>query len=272
MGESQTYKFNIICRLFSYLSGVAISIFGIVIGVTLYFKWETENVPLFMGIIMCMLISGLLSMGFSLISAPAISFLKTDRNGFTYKSVNVTVNGRWVACMFNNAMEPVSGRNNLLSPLYNSVKYSKLRYWMQAAEYKEIYIGLIPILFFGGITHKQVKEKIREYAPYLFDFLLTEAEFLTTLNALDELMSSYMNKEIPPQLFFSQYHLFYSRYIFHGKDTVKVFFSLITKYSERVAYHTAVWNEIIKPRFTNYEEQLPHDVHQLHEIKERYKN
>jgi len=220
MGESQTYKFNIICRLFSYLSGVAISIFGIVVGVTLYFKWETENVPLFMGIIMCMLISGLLSMGFSLISAPAISFLKTDRNGFTYKSVNVTVNGRWVACMFNNAMEPVSGRNNLLSPLYNSVKYSKLRYWMQAAEYKEIYIGLIPILFFGGITHKQVKEKIREY----------------------------------------------------GKDTVKGFFSLITKYSERVAYHTAVWNEIIKPRFTNYEEQLPHDVHQLHEIKERYKN
>jgi hypothetical protein len=254
------------------LSGSAISVFGIVIGGILYFKGGNENIPLFIEIIMCIIIFGWLSMSFSLISAPARSFLKIDMYGFTYKSIGICVSGQWTTSVFNNAIASVIGKNNLLSPLCNKVKYSKLRYLMQAAEYKDIYIGVIPILFFGGITHKQVKEKIRGYAPYLFGFLLTETEFLTTLNALDELMSSYMNKEIPPQLFFSQYYLFYSKYIFHGKDTVKVFFSLITKYSERVAYHTAVWNEIIKPRFTNYEEQLPHDVHQLHEIKERYKN
>jgi hypothetical protein len=272
MGESQTYKFNIICRLFSYLSGVAISIFGIVVGVVLYIKWKTENMPSFMGIIMCIIIFGWLSISFSLISAPAISFLKIDTNGFIYKSTNITVSGRWVASIFNNAVASVTGRDNLLSPLYNKVKYSRLKYLMKSAEYKDFYIGVIPILFFGGITHKQVKEKIRGYAPYLFGFLLTEAEFSVTLNALDELMSCYINKEIPPQLFFSQYRNFYNKYIVHGKLTVKDFFSLITKYSDRVSYHTAVWNEIIKPQFPNYEEQLQQDINQLQEIRRRYKS
>lgn len=86
------------------------------------------------------------------------------------------------------------------------------------------------------------------------------------IHGLDQLVLLYKRGEMRPNLFSSQYYYFYIQYIVHGKDTVNDFFTLITKYSDKIAFHTAVWNEIIKPQIPDYEQ----DVTQLEEIRKRY--
>jgi hypothetical protein len=202
MNESTTFKFNLIFRIIYYAGGVVITVFAVVMGGVLYRDWGMEGVTSSLGALMAVVIFAWLMTGLSLIRAPSAWTLEIYKNGFQYKKPGVVVHSHWVACMFDNQFARIIGANHVLAAPFNKAKYSWWRRW-QAEEYKDTYTMPIPLFMFGGTTSKSVKEKIREVAPYLFDFLLTETEFLSTLNALDDLMARYTNKEIPPQLFFN---------------------------------------------------------------------
>ena len=194
--------------------------------------------------------------------------LTLSKNSYEYQTLSFTMTASWAESQLSNYLPQVFGRSGLLVPLAPKIKLHKLARYLGTKDFT----GGIPVKFFGGLTSGKVKQEIREKAPYLYGFLLTEEEFLTTLDALEQLISSYTNKETHPNLFFMQYHSFYNRYIIHGNETVNDSFNLITRHYKKIAYLTAVWNEIVKPQFPDDETQYQEDAAQLGEIRDRYED
>ncbi len=262
--NTRTYKFNILWRLLIYSRGLLFSIMAIAGGTASYINSPPST--LCVGLFAFFLFFSVFLYGISLFFIPAIAFLQVDEDGFVYRGSGVSVKGRWIESFFTNLEIPLIKGNNFLKPLNYEVKYHNVHYLLNSKKERETYTGVVPIFCFGLMSSKEVKKKIREYAPYLFGYLLSETEFLTMIHALDQLVLLYQKGEMRPNLFSSQYYYFYIRYIVHGKDTVNDFFNLMTKHSDKVAYHAAVWDEIIKPQIPD---EVKHQV-QLDEIKKRY--
>ncbi len=265
---SKTYHYNIIWRLLSYLWGCAVIAMATAIFLSIpgLIKYPSLCGEIFYSGFALFLFLG----GLTYLVTPTFSALILEENGFTYRTASLTVRARWVECRFNNRLARFIGNNRFLTPLNYEVKYSRLGNLLRTAGEREKFDGPVVLWYFGCITHHPLMRTIREHAPYLFGYLLSDQEFFNTLQAMDCLVSGYLNREIPYWIFDMQYRLFYERYIQQGQDTVRDFFNMATRYTERLAYHAAVWNEIVVPHFIDENRQLEQDGGQLAEIKARF--
>jgi hypothetical protein len=197
---------------------------------------------------------------------PFYSKLLITVDGYEYRTMFATIKASWTESALINKRPILFGRFGILHPLTPVIKISKLgEYTGRVIPSREI-----PINYFGNLTSKLLTNDIRRHAPYLFGVLYTESDFVTTLDALDQLIERYRKAEIHPHMFYTRYNRFYGRYIISGKDFTADSFNMMMKYSEKIAYLTAVWDEIVKPYFPDYEEKRQNDEMQIRGINERY--
>jgi hypothetical protein len=207
-----------------------------------------------------------LSFGVGCFITPAVTKLTLDEKGYIYQTMSLKVTAAWTESHLSNYLRPIFGKWGFIVPLSPNLTLNRSAKYLGVKAFS----GGIPINYFGGFSSRKVRRDIRKHAPYLFGILHTESDFVTTLDALDRLIERYRKAEIHPHMFYTQYNRFYRRYIISGKDFVADSFNMMTKYSEKIAYLTAVWNEIVKPYFPDYEEKRQNDEMQIRGINERY--
>lgn len=136
--EYQIYKFNIFWRLISYVTGVLIFVLSIAGGTAIYVNSDSDPVPLWAGIFLVFIFFGALLQGTTLIISPAISFLKMDKEGFTYRGSGISVKARWVETLFTEIDDiPLINKNNFLKPINYEVKYHNIRHLFTSKKDRE---------------------------------------------------------------------------------------------------------------------------------------
>lgn len=205
-------------------------------------------------------------LGIGCFVAPLNSRLILNKEGYTYKTMSFTLTAKWTESYFLNYLSFIFGKYGLLSPLSPNVYLNPLAKYLGDKDFS----GGIPVNFFGDFSSQKLKENIQEMAPYLFGFLYSEEDFVSTIRALEDMIKNYQETGANPGLFCSQYNQFYERYISNGKEFVANSFNLMTKYSLRVAYLTSVWSEVTNRE--HFEDGVYDgiDKQQINKISERY--
>lgn len=261
-----TYHFNYVTRGLTFLIGIFCFIFTFFVIQAnvieeIYGKPDISDFVILF--IICSLFTGF---GLACLIVPRFAKLTIHKHGYEYQTMSFTLTALWTESYIASHMAHVFGKSGLLVPLAAKLQLNKSAHYLGIKDFS----GGVPVNFFGKFTSRNIKQEIQKNAPYLLGFLLTEEEFLTTISAFDQLILCYKNKETSPYLFFMQYNSFYKRYIIQGSETVNDYFHLITKHSKRIAYHTAVWNEIISSQTPDHEMNYQQNIVHLEKIMKRY--